>query len=110
MADLKRNQVFQCRCRVCVSRSYPDEEVLDFHRSINQVMAELDERSRRLFAGLLARQCGRGGMQLLSDITGLSRVTIRRGLRECETAQLGQSERIRRAGGGRKSLEKKVPR
>ena len=61
-----------------------------------------------MFAGLLARQCGRGGIQRVFEITGLSRMTIRRGLRECETSQPAELDRIRVAGGGRKSIEKKA--
>ena len=73
-------------------------------------MPELDERSRRLFAGLLARQLGRGGIQRVLEITGLSCVTIRRGLRECDESQPAELDRVRRAGGGRKLIEKKALR
>lgn len=71
-------------------------------------MVELDERSRRLLAGLLARQFGRGGVQRVFEITGLSRSTVRRGLRESRLAQSSGSGRIRAPGGGRKRVEKKV--
>lgn len=71
-------------------------------------MVELDERSRRLFAGLLARHFGRGGVQRVHEITGLSRGTIRSGRRETEQAQSKDSDRIRAAGGGRKNVEKKL--
>ncbi len=71
-------------------------------------MRELDERSRRLFAGLLARQFGRGGRQRVLETTGLSRMTICRGLRECDKSQPEVLERVRRAGGGRKLIEKKA--
>lgn len=70
-------------------------------------MKELDERSRRLFAGLLARQFGRGGKQRVLEITGLSRMTILRGLRECNESQPADLNRVRCAGGGRKLIEKK---
>jgi predicted transcriptional regulator len=70
-------------------------------------MAELDERSRRLFAGIVARQRGHGGIQLVAEITGLTRVTIRRGLRESERGQAKSCDRVRRPGGGRKRVEKK---
>lgn len=73
-------------------------------------MRELDERSRRLFAGLLARQLGRGGIQRVLEITGLSRMTIRLGLRECDESQRAELDRVRRAGGGRKLIEKKPSR
>ena len=70
-------------------------------------MLRFDERSRRLFAGLLAKQFGRGGKQLVREITGLSRTTIDRGLRECDASQPFELDRIRSAGGGRKLIEKK---
>ena len=69
---------------------------------------ELDERSRRLFAGLLARQFGRGGVQRVHEITGLSCVTIRRGRLESEQSQPNDPDRIRLPGGGRKTIEKKL--
>jgi hypothetical protein len=103
MADRKR--IRQCCCRDCCSRR--DREVVEYHRSINRVMLELDERSRRLFAGLLARQFGRGGVQQVFEITGLSRGTIRRGLRESQLGQAIEPGRIRAPGGGRKRVEKK---
>lgn len=108
MADRKRKRIHRCVCRECRSRR--NEEVAEYHRSINRVMLELDERSRRLFAGLLARQIGHGGIQRVSEITGLTRVTIRRGLRECDEAQSAELDRVRRAGGGRKLIEKKALR
>jgi ribosomal protein L44E len=108
MAGHKQKGIHRCRCQECRSRG--SVEVLEYHRSINHVMAEFDERSRRLFAGLLAKQLGRGGIQRAADITGLSRVTIRRGVRECERAQPSKLVRIRRAGGGRKLIEKKLRR
>lgn len=65
----------------------------------------LDERSRRRFAAAEASAAGRGGVAVVSRITGMARSTITRGLAElsCETggAALG---RVRRPGGGRKRL------
>ena len=106
MADTGRKRIHRCRCRVCRSRS--DSELVAYHRALNRVMAELDERSRRLFAGVLARQGGHGGLQHGAEITGLSRITIRRGLRESERGQAASSSRVRRRGGGRKCVEKKL--
>ena len=106
MADRKRKRIHRCGCQECRSRRNP--EAAEYHRSINRVMLELDERNRRLFAGLLARQLGRGGIQRVFEITGLSRVTIRRGLRQCDESQVADLDRVRRAGGGRKLIEKKA--
>jgi hypothetical protein len=105
MADKNCKRFHRCRCRGCRSRS--DTELVAYHRAINRVIAELDERSRRLFAGIVARQLGHGGIQQVAEITGLSRVTIRRGLRESELGQAESSDRVRRPGGGRKRVEKK---
>ena len=108
MADQSRKGIYRCRCEECGSGQ--NVEVVEYHQSINRVMVEFDERSRRLFAGLLAKQIGRGGIQRVAEITGLSRVTIRRGVRECERSQPSELDRVRRAGGGRKLIEKKLPR
>jgi hypothetical protein len=105
MADTGRKRIHRCRCRECRSRR--DTEVVAQHGAINRVMAELDERSRRLFAGILARQRGHGGIQQVARITGLNRMTIRRGWRESGRGKAGFSDRVRRPGGGRKCVEKK---
>jgi len=107
MADTGRRRIRRCRCRAC--RSGSDRELVAYHRAINRVMAKLDERSRRLFAGVLARQRGHGGVQHVAEITGLSRMTVRCGLRESERGQAESSKRVRRPGGGRKCVEKKHP-
>ena len=106
MADQEQKAVHVCVCPVC--RTGSDRARVEFHRAINRVVVELDERGRRLFAGLLARQHGRGGIQLVSLITGLDRKTVRRGLREIKRRGHSNNERIRRTGGGRKLVEKKV--
>ena len=106
MADTGHRRIHRCRCRGCRSRR--DTELVAYHRAINRVMVELDERSRRLFAGILARQHGHGGIWQVAEITGLSRMTVRRGLRETERGQAQSSDRVRRPGGGRKCVEKKL--
>jgi transposase len=69
----------------------------------------LDERTRRLWAAVEARALGRGGIMRVAEATGLSRATIRAGLRELNAplpADLRPvtSERLRRPGGGRRPL------
>ena len=44
----------------------------------------LDERERRLFAGSLANMLGRGGLKRVSELTGMSRVTVLKGQAESE--------------------------
>ena len=66
-----------CTCDMC--QQHPYSAVAEHHRAINRVLATLDEKNRRRFVGLLASQWGRGGIQRLIEITGLSRNTIVRG-------------------------------
>jgi hypothetical protein len=97
-----------CECPTC--RQHSDSPTAEVHRAINRFLAAADERSRRLLAGSLAQQHGRGGIALVARITGLSPHTIRRGRRELQTATPTPRGRIRRPGAGRKRVEKKVPR
>jgi hypothetical protein len=66
----------------------------------------LDEKQRRLYAGLEALKTGRGGDAQIADLLGLDIGTVARG-RQDLLQQDAEVERVRRAGGGRKSLEKK---
>ena len=73
----------------------------------------LDERTRRLWAAAEAQAIGRGGIARVAEATGLSRDTVRAGLREIQggLAPLPRAAgvRLRRGGGGRKSLSERDP-
>jgi len=51
----------------------------------------LTERSRSLFAGCEAFAFGYGGIEAVSRATGLSRVTVCRGLEECQLDATAES-------------------
>lgn len=94
-----------CPCEMC--RQHPYSTVAEHHRAINRVLATLDEKNRRRFVGLLALQWGRGGIQRLIEITGLSRNTIVRGRMELQRPRRAPTTaRVRQAGAGRKRVEK----
>ena len=68
---------------------------------------ELNERSRRMWAAVEAASLGRGGSSAVAAATGLSRNTIRAGLRALREPRVRTPlapNRIRRPGGGRKPL------
>jgi Rhodopirellula transposase DDE domain len=69
----------------------------------DRVGSGLDERGRRLFAAAEVRSVGRGGLAIVSKITGLARSTINRGKRDLHGEPLPKG-RIRRAGGGRRAI------
>jgi hypothetical protein len=103
MIDQQAKRPYECQCRHCVEQ--PPGSTAAWHRQINQVVVRLNEKHRRQFVGLLARQLGRGGVSQMAQITGLSRNTISRGQQELAAAD--DSNRIRAKGGGRRLTEKK---
>jgi len=70
----------------------------------------LDEKQRRLFAGLESLKRGRGGDVFVSEWLDLDPHTVAKGRRELldDDGEV-RSRRVRRKGGGRKSVEKKRP-
>jgi hypothetical protein len=68
-----------------------------------------DERSRRMWAATEAKGLGYGGVSIVSRATGISRRAIHRGLLEIDEGDVLSPHRIRRPGGGRKSVEVHSP-
>jgi len=70
---------------------------------------ELDERRRRLWAGAEALSHGRGGQAAVVRATGMSDMTVAKGMREIRAGESLQAGRVRRAGGGRRPLTETDP-
>ena len=70
----------------------------------------MDERMRRVWAGVEAEAIGEGGIALVERATGMSRTTIRAGRDEAR-AGLHDADptQVRRTGGGRPRLEEQDP-
>ena len=66
----------------------------------------LDERQRRLYAGLESMKLGHGGDRRVAELLGLDSSTVARGRTQL-LAQDVERERVRRSGGGRPPAEKK---
>jgi transposase len=69
----------------------------------------LDEQARRRFAAAEARVLGRGGVTLVSKVTGIARSTINRGITEIEENRSAGAGRVRRPGGGRRTKTQEDP-
>jgi Rhodopirellula transposase DDE domain len=69
----------------------------------------LDEKGRRLFAANEARAAGRGGIAAVSQVTGIARSTIGRGLEDLLSGTVLRSPRVRRQGGGSKPATETQP-
>ena len=106
---MSEKAVHVCGCATCAgSEAHPDKQV---HHQINLLLSRLDEQQRRWYVAIEATRHGRGGIGLLSQITGLDEKTIARGQRELAgELQDRPSGRVRLPGGGRPAVEKKVRR
>jgi hypothetical protein len=69
----------------------------------------LNEKQRRLYAGLESLKVGYGGDRRMAEFIGLDPHTVAQGRRELLEQDLAV-DRIRKAGGGRKRAEKKRPK
>jgi hypothetical protein len=84
-----------------VGRMGPELEVL---------LPRLDERSRRLVLGAVARAAGDGGISAVARAAGASWQTVADGAAELASGDDAGPGRVRRPGGGRKKLEERDPR
>lgn len=82
----------------------------------NKLSPLLSEMGRRVWAATEADALGYGGVSTVSRATGLSRTTIKVGLKELsegsdeKAEQTSASSRIRRSGGGRKAITQNDPK
>jgi hypothetical protein len=89
--------------------SNPDLAVEEAKAAILLFFGILNEKQRRLYAGLESLKLGHGGDAHIASLFGIDPHTVARGRRELEEGQVdGRTVRIR--GGGRPSQEKKRPK
>lgn len=75
-----------------------------------KVLATLNESQARWYVAQKAIEWGWGGILKAQALTGMSRGTIIKGMRELRSQEkLGVSGRVRKPGGGRKRVEEKDP-
>ena len=86
-----------------------DEHALQMR--IRAVLPTLNEFQRRRYLSAEAKTIGRGGISLISRITGVSRQMLMDGIAEIESVDYEDLPigRSRRPGGGRKPIEKTQP-
>ncbi len=75
-----------------------------------KVLGTLNEAQTRWYVAREVIARGRGGLKAMHELTGMSRSTITRGIRELQQDPSPcVAERVRRPGGGRKRLEHADP-
>jgi len=95
-------------CRASDARHGRVDEVLsdDVQDSIVLLFSLLNEKQRRLYAGLESLKLGRGGDLRVAELLGLDVATVAKGRQQLLQRDV-EIERVRRTGGGRKRIEKK---
>ncbi len=113
-AEIRRDQVEarrQIESRPAMSRSIIDGEVVpdELRAKIVLYFSLLDEKQRRLYAGLESLKLGHGGDQKVAEFLGLDSHTVARGREQLLCGEI-EPDRIRKAGAGRPAVEKKRPK
>jgi len=89
--------------------SNPDLAVEEAKAAVVLFLSTLNERQRRLYAGLESLKIGHGGDEHIAELFGLERHTVARGRDELlQDAEPTQG--VRQSGAGRRSVEKKRPK
>lgn len=92
----------------------PENIELAIKKEFDDISYALDERRRRLWCAARAkaynRMYGRGGVMVVHFATLVSRPTIYQGLKELESSEKLEKEKIRKKGGGRQKITEKNPK
>ncbi len=83
-----------------------ENQISERHKLLKPI---LNEKQNRLYCAAEAKVLKHGGIQIVSNQTGLSRTTISNGLKELEQPEVINNLRIRKEGGGRKKEKDKTP-
>lgn len=88
-----------------------DKDIKIIAEKYSQISPYLNEQTRRIWCGIESKSLGRGGISIVSASTGVSRTTIYEGIKDMETKKIEKAEKIkiRKTGGGRKSIKEKNP-
>lgn len=107
----RRNQVLARKSiaietSLATAGSHPTATLHELKAAIVLFVSLLDEKQRRLYAGLESLKSGYGGDQRIAELIGLDVGTVARGRHQLieQDVEVG---RVRRGGGGRKDVEKK---
>jgi hypothetical protein len=106
--QLQRREAAQAVCTVSDAQALA-VGAQELEAAILLFYSLLDEKQRRLYAGLESLKLGRGGDRRLAQFLGLDAHTVARGRSQLLSQDL-ELEGVRRAGGGRVALEKKRPK
>ena len=92
-------------------REILEEKRRDIRKRYELLKGQLDERGRRCWLGAEALTLGRGGLTLVAEACAVSLATVKAGMNKVQHSPIEDKgkARIRRKGGGRKSIEERMP-
>ena len=107
--SLRRQQVEARRSEFLGKTPVPGQEVLahELKAAIVLFFSLLDEKQRRLFAGIEAMKLGKGGDAYIAEFFGIDPHTVAKGRKELLSRDI-DAGRLRQPGAGRKKQEKKL--
>lgn len=76
-----------------------------YKNKYKQLLPELSERARRLVVASDAKMLGHGGVAFVHKASGISRVTITKGIKELQLGISPPERKNRQPGGGRKKIQ-----
>jgi len=107
--DLQKNNRLT-KINSLLKDNIPEIAVFDtpeLKKYFDALLANLNEKQRRLYLGLESMKIGYGGDSVMSRITGVNIKTIARGRNELTNLDI-TPDRVRKTGGGRHPIEKKT--
>lgn len=103
---MNSSKVHNCECVNCQLEIEPNNK--KHHHQINLFLSRLNEQQKRWYLAVESLKIGTSGQKLMSEVTGMDEKTIRLGIEELEDEFSRRAEeKVRLAGGGRPSVEKK---
>jgi hypothetical protein len=105
----KSRKIHQKRSSASLIVANPDLAKEEAKAIILLFCSMLDERQRRMYAGLESLKLGYGGDTHIASLLGMDPKTVARGRNELISGKISD-ERIREKGGGRLAQEKKRPK
>ena len=103
---MPRERNSRCPCDACQR----DKVAAEQHQRWLDVLSLLNERQARLYVAEKALDLGRGGISTMAEVTGMTRPTIMKGIRELRAGiPREELDRIRRTGAGRKPIQATDP-
>lgn len=107
--EFRRQQVGARQAEFFGKTHVPGQDVLvhELKAAIVLFFSLLDERQRRLFAGIEAMKLGKGGDAYIADFLGIDPHTVAKGRKELLSRDI-DVDRLRQPGAGRKKQEKKL--